>query len=190
MYTLGIANRQKSRALGFLKQNWISFEEHPSMDGFFDLMFPDLDEDGFKTIVNKLKQQGVTIIGADSQLTERKIMKLTKILSEQYSIEDDISSQGFESDISKDIIQDLKRTLDVWGSKKYDSAEERFTEYAQDIEELVAEYEGNMGPSTDNGMSDEEAMQSTMMDAPSSMDLQERRIRTKIRREIDKLLSQ
>ena len=189
MYTLGIANRQKRRALGYLKQNWINFEEHPSMEGFFDLIFPDLDEEGFADIVNKLKQQGVTIIGADSQLTERKIMKLTKILSEQYKIEDDMSSQGFESDISKDIIQDLKRTLEVWSTKKYDSAEERFTEYAQDIEELVDEYEGNMGIDTTNGgsMSDEEAMQSTMVDAPS---LYEQKIRTKIRKEINKLLSQ
>tara|TARA_R110001592_G_scaffold135051_1_gene350956 strand:+ start:272 stop:841 length:570 start_codon:yes stop_codon:yes gene_type:complete len=189
MYTLGIANRQKQRTLGYLKQNWINFEEHPSMDGFFDLMFPELDEEGFKNIVHRLKQQGVTIIGADSQLTERNIMKLTKILGEQYNIEDDKSSQGFESDIAKDIIIDLKRTLEIWSTKKYDSAEERFTEYDQDIRDLVDEYEDNMGPSTTNGgsMSDEDAMQATMMDAPS---LYEQKIRTKIRKEINKLLNQ
>ena len=186
MYTLGIPNSQKKRTLGYLKQNWINFEEHPSMEGFFDVIFSELDEDGFRNIVNLLRQQGVTIIGADTQLTERKIMKLSKIFREQYKIEDDESSQGFESDIAKDIIQDLKRTLDVWKTKKYDSAEERFTEYAQDIEELVDEYEGNMGPST--SMSDDDAMQATMMDAPMSMDLQERRIRKKIQKEINKLL--
>ena len=83
MYTLGIPNRQRKRTLGYLKQNWINFEVNPSLDGFFDLIFPELDEEGFRDITNKLKQQGVTYFGADSQLTERKIMKLTKILGEQ-----------------------------------------------------------------------------------------------------------
>ena len=82
MYTLGVPNRQKRRALGYLKQNWINFEENPSMNGFFDLSFPELDEDGFRSIINRLKHQGVTLIGADSQLTERKIMKLTDLLEQ------------------------------------------------------------------------------------------------------------
>ena len=194
MYTLGIPNRQKRRALGYLKQSWINFEEHPSMEGFFDLIFPELDEDGFKNIVNKLKQQGVTIIGADSQLTERKIMKLTKLLKEQdlkkvCSLEDDPSSQGFESDVAKDIIIDLKRTLETWRTKKYDSAEDRYQEYALDIEELVDEYERGMTRDYED-RDDDFAMHKTMMDAPSSMDLQEQKIRNKIRKEINKLLSQ
>ena len=74
MYTLGIPDRQKKRTLGYLKQNYINFEENPSMNGFFDLRFPGMDEEEFRNIVNRLKQQGVTIIGADSQLTERKII--------------------------------------------------------------------------------------------------------------------
>ena len=193
MYTLGIPNRQKRRTLGYLKQNWINFEEHPSMEGFFDLIFPELDEESFKNIVNRLKQQGVTIIGADSQLTERKIMKLTKILAEQdkkvYSLEDDPTSQGFESDISKDIIIDLKRTLETWRTKKYESPEERYHEYALDIEELVDEYESGMSRDYED-RDDEFAMHQTMMDAPSSMSLQEQKIRKKIRKEINKLLSQ
>ena len=50
MYTLGIPNKQKRRTLGYLKQNWINFEEHPSMEGFFDLHFPELDEKEFRNI--------------------------------------------------------------------------------------------------------------------------------------------
>ncbi len=191
MYTLGIPNRQKKRALGYLKQNWINFEEHPSMEGFFDLIFPELDEEGFKDIVNKLKYQGVTIIGADTQLTERKIMKLTKLLGEQdlkkvYPLEDDPSSQGFESDRAEDIIIDLKRTLETWRTKKYDSAEDRYQEYALDIEELVDEYERGMTRDYQD-RDDDFAMHKTMMDAP---DLYEQKIRNKIRKEINKLLSQ
>ena len=189
MYTLGIPNRQKQRTLGYLKQNYINFEEHPSMEGFFDLIFPELDEEGFRNIVNKLKQQGVTIIGADSQLTERKIMKLTKILGEQdlkkvYKLEDDPSSQGFESDTAKDIIIDLKHTLETWRTKQYDSAEERYQEYALDIEELVDEYEKGMTRDYED-RDDDYAMHKTMMDAP---DLYEQKIRNKIRKEINKLL--
>ena len=191
MYTLGIPNRLRKRTLGYLKQKWIEFEVNPSMDGFFDLMFPELDEEGFRGIVNALKQQGVTIFGADSQLTERKIMKLTKLLGEQdlkkvYSLEDDPSSQGFESNQAEDIIVDLKRTLETWRTKKYDSAEDRYHEYALDIEELVDEYESGMTRDYED-REDDFAMHKTMMDVP---DLYEQKIRNKIRKEINKLLSQ
>jgi hypothetical protein len=35
MYTLGIPDRQKRRTLGYLKQNWIDFEEHPANGRIF-----------------------------------------------------------------------------------------------------------------------------------------------------------
>jgi hypothetical protein len=185
MYTLGIAHRQRTRTLGYLKQNYIEFEESPSMDGFFDLRFPDLGEEDFKSIVNRLKQQGVTIIGADEQLTERKIMKLTQILKEQdYKIEDDPSSKGFMSDPVKDIIIDLKMMLKEWAVRKYDTAEERYQEYALDVEELVDQYENSSSQDFDD-REDDFAMHKTMMDAPS---LQEQKIRNKIKKEINKLL--
>ena len=185
MYTLGIPNRLKKRTLGYLKQQWIDFEVQPSMDGFMDLIFPELDEEGFRDIVNKLRQQGVTIIGADSQLTEKKIMKLAKLLNEQFSVEDDTTSQGFNSNTAKDIIIDLKNMLETWETKSYSSPEERYEEYFMDVQELVNQYETEMSP--DGQMSDEEAMDGIMHDAP---DLYEQKIRNKIRKEINKLLSQ
>ena len=186
MYTLGIPDRQKKRTLGYLKQNYINFEENPSMNGFFDVRFPGVDEDDFRNIVNKLKQQGVTIIGADSQLTEHKIMKLSKLL-EQYNIEEDPTSQGFKSDMAKDIIMDLKKMLNTFSTKKYDSAEQRYQEYFDDIQQLVDEYESQMDPEHSGAMSDEDAMKAAMYDAPDRMF--ERKIREKIRKEINKLLS-
>ena len=187
MYTLGIPDRQKKRTLGYLKQNYINFEEHPSMDGFFDVRFPELDNEGFADIVNRLKQQGVTIIGADSQLTERKIMKLAKLLNEQFNLEDDTSSQGFESDMAKDIIMDLKKMLNTFSTKKYDSPEQRYQEYFDDIQQLVDEYESQMDPGHSGAMSDDDAMKAAMYDAPDR--IFERKIREKIRKEINKLLS-
>ena len=47
MYTLGIPDRQKRRTLGYLKQRFVDFEENPSMEGFFDVSFPGMDEDEF-----------------------------------------------------------------------------------------------------------------------------------------------
>ena len=187
MYTLGIPDRLRKRTLGYLKQNWIEFEVQPSMDGFFDLIFPEMNEEGFRDIVNKLRQQGVTIIGADEQLTEKKIMNLAKLLGEQFNgVEDDLTSQGFESDPIKDILTDLKNILVEWETKKYDTPEERYTEYFQDIEELVNQYETELSP--DGQMSDEEAMDAIMHDAPDG--LYEQKIRNKIRKEITKLINQ
>ena len=88
MYTLGIPDRQKRRTLGYLKQQFVDFKENPSMEGFFDVSFPGMDEDAFRNIVMKLKQQGVTVIGADEELTERKIMKLTDLLKEAPTLEE------------------------------------------------------------------------------------------------------
>ena len=77
--------------------------------------------------------------------------------------------------------------LKSWAVKKYDSDQDRYMEYALDVEELVKQYESGMTKSY-NDRDDDFAMQSTMMDAPSSMDLQEQKIRNKIKKEINKLL--
>ena len=81
---------------------------------------------------------------------------------------------------------DLKTMLKAWATKKYDSAEDRYTEYALDIEELVDQYERGMTRDYED-RDDDFAMHKTMMDAP---DLYEQKIRNKIRKEINKLLSQ
>ena len=134
MYTLGIPDRQKRRTLGYLKQQWIKFEEHPSMEGFFDLSFPDMDEDAFRDITIKLKQQGVTIIGADEVLTEKKIMKLTDLITEDFS-------KNLDESDSDSIIQALQNILQIWQSKRYADDKSRWESYYMDIEELVQDFE-------------------------------------------------
>ena len=189
MYTLGIPNKQKRRTLGYLKQNWINFEEHPSMEGFFDLHFPELDEKEFRNIANKLKTQGVTMIGADDQLTERKIMKLTDLMNEQHVSyplggEEDETSQGFHSDEAKDILIDLKNLLKEWEVKKYDSAEDRYKEYFLDIEDLVKDYEMGMTKNYQD-REDDETERGFSVDAPDRYN--ESLLRKKIRREIKRI---
>ena len=90
MFTLGIPLKQKRRTLGYLSNEYfpggmkklgqqVPYEILSSDDGFFELGFPGMDEDEFRNITFQLKQQGVTIIGADSQLTE-KTMKLVNLV--------------------------------------------------------------------------------------------------------------
>ena len=136
MYTLGIPDRQKRRTLGYLKQQWIEFEEHPAMEGFFDVNFPDMDEDAFRDIVMKLKQQGVTVIGADEVLTEKKIMKLTDLLKEEFS-------KNLDEGESDSLVQALKNILTIWENKKYPDDKTRWEEYYMDIEELIEDFEDN-----------------------------------------------
>jgi len=134
MYTLGIPDRLKTRTLGYLKQNWIDFEESPAMEGFFDLSFPGMGEDAFRNIVIKLKQQGVTIIGADEELTERKIMKLTDLITEDFS-------QNLNENDGDTLIQALKNILVTWETKQYPDDKTRWEEYFMDIDELVTDFE-------------------------------------------------
>ena len=132
MYTLGIPDRQKRRTLGYLKQQFVDFEENPGMEGFFDVSFPGMDEDAFRNIVMKLKQQGVTVIGADEELTERKIMKLTDLLKEAPTLEEMENNP---------LLNALKRTLQSWSTKRYNTDREKWEEFTLDIEELVQDYE-------------------------------------------------
>ena len=98
MFTLGIPLKQKRRTLGYLSNEYfpggmkklgqqIPYEILSSDDGFFQLGFPGMDEDEFKDITFKLKQQGVTVIGVDSQLTENNIMKLVNLVPLKESLQ-------------------------------------------------------------------------------------------------------
>tara|TARA_B100000035_G_C20732466_1_gene436079 strand:- start:73 stop:570 length:498 start_codon:yes stop_codon:yes gene_type:complete len=134
MYTLGIPDRQKRRTLGYLKQQFVDFEENPSMEGFFDISFPGMDEEAFRNIVMKLKQQGVTVIGADEELTERKIMKLTDLIKEEFS-------KNLNENDADSLIIALKNILQVWQTKQYADDKSRWEEYYMDIVELVEDFE-------------------------------------------------
>jgi len=161
MYTLGIPDRQKRRTLGYLKQQYVDFEEKPSMEGFFDIGFPGMDEDAFRNIVMKLKQQGVTTIGADEELTERKIMKLTDLITETPTLEEMANDP---------LLNALKRTLQSWSVKQYPDDRTKAEEFTLDIKELIEDFEEEM------------SMRGIAVDAPNR--LQEQKLRELIRRTI------
>ena len=84
MYTLGIPKRDYRRTTQML-----SYESEPSIpyhetlqdDGFYMFTFPECgSEDDFRDVVIKLKGEGIRVIGADAQLTERQIMKLIDLV--------------------------------------------------------------------------------------------------------------
>jgi len=84
MYTLGIPKRDYRRAtqvLSYETQPPISYHENLQDDGFYMFTFPEAgSEDDFRYIVEKLKGEGIRVIGADSQLTEKQIMKLANLI--------------------------------------------------------------------------------------------------------------
>ena len=164
MYTLGIPDRQKRRTLGYLKQQFVDFEENPSMEGFFDVSFPGMDEDAFRNIVMKLKQQGVTTIGADEELTERKIMKLTDLITEAPTLEEMENNP---------LLNALKNTLQSWSTKQYPDDKTKAEEFILDIKELIEDFE------------EEASMRGIAVDAPDRLQEQkEQKLRELIRRTI------
>ena len=118
-FTIGIPIRQYRRTTKVLQHRRsepIDFD-YTKQDHHFYIITFDTDYDNFKNIVLLLKKNGITTIGADEQLTEKNIMKLTKLINEQsqYSIESDTGpSQGFSKgeaiSTADDIIDRLKYT--------------------------------------------------------------------------------
>ena len=85
MFALGIPIRQYRRTtqvLGHESSEPIPYQAEKQEDGFYLFMFPKCDEYDFRKIVKLLKVSGITTIGADSQLTEKNIMKLTDLIKE------------------------------------------------------------------------------------------------------------
>ena len=163
MYTLGIPDNQYRRAtqvLGPTNANPIEYNALDQDDGFFIFNF-DVDYEEFVDIVLLLKNNGVTTIGADDQLTERNIMKLTDLLKEQDVPSSDTRTNRMES--AEDIIFSLEKILKIWETKEYDSDESRYENYFLDIEELVEDYKENEN-----------------MDMPDT-DIQEQKLRKLIR---------
>jgi len=139
MYTLGIPDSQYRRCtqvLGPEAANPIDYEAHKQDDGFYMFSFPDIDEYDFKDIVLLLKNNGITTIGADETLTERNIMKLTNLLKEQPSPDEN------------NLVDILKNTLESWEKPEYRGGIEgceKSDHYYEDIKDIVEDYEEDLG---------------------------------------------
>lgn len=136
MFALEISNNDLKRAiriLDFESEPSIEYEKTNLDDGFGHLIqFPGMGEVDFRDISIKLQQNGVRLIGADTQLTERKIMKLAKLLEaplEQFN----------EEEITEDsMIKELKIALkDEDGSMGADPT----SKFWSVIANIVGDYE-------------------------------------------------
>jgi|TARA_B110000238_G_C15975967_1_gene373848 hypothetical protein len=139
MYALGIPISQYRRAtqvLGPESADPIDYESEKQDADFYLFKFPNMDEYDFKEIVILLKGNGISTIGADAQLTERKIMKLVDILNEQESPKDNRDIEDSQS-----IIDKLKYMLEVWEMKDYNTDREKWEEYFLDVQELIDDYD-------------------------------------------------
>jgi hypothetical protein len=79
------------------------------------------------------RMDGVTLMGVDSQLTEKKIMKLTNLLKELAPTTEEINQPKY--------LDELKRILQVWSTKEYRDDRTKWEMYGTDIQELVQVWE-------------------------------------------------
>jgi hypothetical protein len=146
MFTIGVPDRQYRRAtqvLGPENANPIEYDAIDQEDGFYVFNF-DMDYDSFKDIILLLKNNGITTIGVDTQLTERKIMKLADF----YTLGEQLEPSGEENQANRmesadDIIAALEKILIEWERKEYKSDQDRWENYYLDIEELVEDFKEN-----------------------------------------------
>ena len=98
MFALGIPKRQYRRTtqvLGPYMSTPTNYDAVKQDDGFYLFTFPDANEDEFRDLVDLLKRNGITTIGADSQLTEKRIMKLADLIKPLYE-EEETGKKGYE----------------------------------------------------------------------------------------------
>ena len=111
MYTLGIPKRDYRRAtqvLSYESQPSVPYHENLQDDGFYMFTFPEVgSEDDFRDVVVKLKGEGIRVIGADAQLTERQIMKLVDLvpLDERISFDQILDLRDEKRDLEIEIAQ-------------------------------------------------------------------------------------
>jgi len=113
MFTLGIPKRDYRRAtqvLGYESAEEIPYNATLQDDGFYIFTFPEVgDEYSFRKIANRLKSEGIRIIGADAQLTEKKIMKLASLINLEPLEEMDINDPALmRARAAKDQMNQMK----------------------------------------------------------------------------------
>jgi len=173
MYSLGIPERQFRRTtqvLGPEASYPIEFNSLKQNDGFYLFTFPNIDEYDFRDIVMLLKNNGVTTIGADDTLTERNIMKLTDLLKEQGSPD--------ENNLFDELTLWLEKVranepISLYGGDSIAREKnERTNQYELDIEQMLENFSEDLG------------QDQIAMDVDSAKDMQENQGLNKMNRDM------
>ena len=137
MFTIGTKEGDQSkRVQKYLDVKYMNLEYNAKPDGmgFVVFEFPTLDEDEFRNLVYLLKKMdGVTLMGTDTQLTEKNIMKLADLLTELAPTTEEIDNPKY--------LYELQRILKIWSNKEYRDDRTKWEEYGSDIAELVQVWE-------------------------------------------------
>jgi len=153
MYALGIPKSQYRRCtqvLGPERAEPVTYNAEKQQDGFYLFSFPNIDEYDFKDIVLSLKKNGITTIGADEQLTEKNIMKLTNLLKEQGNPDEN------------NIIDLLDEMLERWNDPQYKGGVEgcqKSDHYNDDLQDFIED------------MTEDKELDNIAMDTDSARDV-------------------
>jgi len=146
MYTLGIPSKQYRRTtqvLGHERSEPIKYGVRKQDDGFYMFSFPGADEYNFKDIVKLLKVNGITAIGADDQLTEKKIMKLTNLINLESLQEIDVNDPALmRARAARDQMNQMKSNPRIGFDQALDLRGEK-QELEQQISNLYREMESD-----------------------------------------------
>ena len=145
-----------------------------------------MSEEEFRSISEFLNgTDGVTLIGVDTQLTERKIMKLADLIKEwdespSTSKEERPKLYPPDENGFVDLISALEKTLGAWKDRYvggyYTDDQNRADDYTLDIQEIIEMYKEKMPKASSSGeMGDYE-----------SKELQEQKVRKLIRKTLRK----
>tara|TARA_R110000851_G_scaffold6910_1_gene27319 strand:+ start:1276 stop:1860 length:585 start_codon:yes stop_codon:yes gene_type:complete len=162
------------------------YERQVDGDGFVQYKFPGMSEEEFRSISEFLNgTDGVTLIGVDTQLTERKIMKLADLIKEwdespSTSKEERPKLYPPDENGFVDLISALEKTLGAWKDRYvggyYTDDQNRADDYTLDIQEIIEMYKEKMPKASSSGeMGDYE-----------SKELQEQKVRKLIRKTLRK----
>jgi len=157
------------RVIDYLKsqkelQEHEDFIRTPDGLGYVNYDFPGMDEDNFRYIATQLKRNGVNLDLVDSQLTEKKIMKLADLITEWSEGHTNTSSTEDRPQLFPpggngfvDLVHALEKTIDSWKNKYttgyYTDEKNRADEYNLDLKELLAIYKDKVPKEKENTMS-------------------------------------
>ena len=140
MYTLGTSEgTQANRVKKYLEVKYmdLDYTAEPDGEGFVMFRFPTLDEEEFRNMVFLLKRlDGVTLMGVDTQLTEKNIMKLTNLIKEFAPTTQDQNRPKY--------LEALRRMLKTWSKKEYKDDIDKWTQFGMDVQQIVDVWEAEI----------------------------------------------
>jgi transcriptional regulator of aromatic amino acid metabolism len=151
MYTLGTKEgTQANRVIKYLDSKHMDLEYQAKPDGTGHVLFtfPTLEFDQFKGLVVRLKiLDGVTLMGVDSKLTEKNIMKLANLINEFAPTTEERNKPKY--------LEALDAALQSWKRKEYRDDKHRSEMYYEDIKGLVEIWKEELDENKDAGAYDQ-----------------------------------